>query len=87
MVDSIYLSAVRGQLQFFRSTQLSSLHSTSSDAAYDGFIKLQFEKFTQAVTEAVLKFLLLLYLSSFCLCLQTSLIFAVFTRSASVGAC
>ena len=41
LVDSIYSSAVRGQLQFFGSMQLSSL--TSSDAACDGFIKLQFE--------------------------------------------
>ena len=47
MVDSIDPSAVCGQLQFFRLMQLSLF--TSSDAAYDGFIKLQFEKFTQTV--------------------------------------
>ena len=52
MVDSIDSSAVYGQLQFF------------SDAAYDGFIKLQFEKFT-TVAKTVLKFLLLSYFNSF----------------------
>ena len=53
---------------------------------------VQFEKFTQTVAETVLKFLLLLsYLSLFVYvfkyCLQASLIFVVFPRSASVGAC
>ena len=36
-------------------------HFTGSDAAFDGFIKLQFE----TVVETVLKFLLMSYLSSF----------------------
>ena len=49
-VSSLWSTAV---LQFF----------TSSDAAY-GFIKLQFEKFTQTVAETVLTVLLLSYLSS-----------------------
>ena len=62
MVDSIDSSAVCGQLQF---CNCSSAHFTSSDAAYDGFIKFQVEKFTQKVAETVLKFLLLSYLSSF----------------------
>ena len=37
------------------SGRCSSAHFTSSDAAY-GFIKLQFEKFTQTVAETMLKF-------------------------------
>ena len=70
------------------SGRCSSAHFTSSDAAYDEFIKLQFEKFTQTVAETVLKFLVLSDLTELiCLCLQASLIFAVFPRSASVGAC
>ena len=63
MVDSIHLPAVCGQLKFFRSMQLSSLYWQC--AAYDGFIKLQFENFTQTVAKPVLKFLLLSYLSLF----------------------
>ena len=39
------------------SGRCSSTHFTRSDAAYDGFIKLQFEKFTQTVAETALKFL------------------------------
>ena len=68
MVDSIDSSAVCGQLLFFRLMQLSSLYSadfTSSDTAYDEFIKLQVEKFTQTVVEIFLKFLPLSHLSSF----------------------
>ena len=57
MVFSIDSSTVCGQLQFFRLMQLSSL--TSSDAASDGFINLQFETITQTVAETVLKFLVL----------------------------
>ena len=58
MVDSIVVNCSS-------SGRCSSAHFTSSDAAYDGFIKLQFEKFTQTVAETVLKFLPLSYLSSF----------------------
>ena len=83
MADSIDLSAVCGQLQFFRSMQLSfsllavMLHMT------DSLIKFQFEKFTQTVAEVSTVFLLELI----CLRLQASLIFDIFPRSASVGAC
>ena len=52
LVDSIDLSAVLDQLQFFRSMHLSSLYC----AAYDGF-RLK-GLCTQAVAETVLKFLL-----------------------------
>ena len=63
MVDSIDSSAVCGPLQFFRS--MHPAHFTGSDAAFDGFIKLQFERFRQTVAETVLTFLPLSYLSSF----------------------
>ena len=75
-------------VNYSSSGRCSSAHFTSSDAASDGFIKLQFEKFTQTVAETVLKFLVLSdSIELICLRLQASLIFAVFPRSASVGAC
>ena len=53
-----------------------SAHFTSSDAASDGFIKLQFEKIAQAVAETVLKFLVLSDLIELIgLRIQASLIF------------
>ena len=64
MVDSIDLSAV---VHCSSSGRCSSAHPadfTGSDAAFDGFIKLQFERFRRTVAETVLKFLLS-YLSSF----------------------
>ena len=68
------------------SGRCSSAHFTSSDAADDRFIKLQFEKFTQTVAETVLKFLLLSDLIELiCLRLHASLIFAIFPRSASIS--
>ena len=51
LVDSIDSSAVRGQLQFFRSMHLSSLYYLC--AAYDGF-RLK-SSCTQTVAETVLK--------------------------------
>ena len=87
MVDSIYSSAVHGQLQFFRSMQLHLTLLAAMLCMMDplnGHLK---NLHKQAVAKTVQKFLLLFYLSSFCLRLQASLIFAVFPRSASVGAC
>ena len=57
------------------SGRCSSAHFTSSDTAFDGFIKLEFEKFTQTVAKTVLKFLVLSDLIELiCLRLQASLI-------------
>ena len=81
LVDSIDLSAVRGQLQFFRSMHLSSLGQLC--AAYDGF-RLK-RSCIQTVAETVVKFLL--HFELICLRLQASLIFIVFPRSTDVGAC
>ena len=71
MVDSIDSSAVSGPLQFFRS--MHPAHFTGNDAAFDGFIKIQFARLKgldmskprQTVAETVLKFPPLSYLSSF----------------------
>ena len=80
LVDSIDSSAVCGQLQFFRSMQLSSLYWLC--AAYDGFsLKSLHKQWPKQCSS----FLLLSKL--ICLRLQASLIFVVFPRSASVGTC
>ena len=63
MVDSIYLSAVRGQLQFFRSMQL---HLTLLAVMLHMMDSLNFHLKSlhkQTVAETVQKFLLLFYLS------------------------
>ena len=60
-----WIRLIRRQFVAVSSGRCSSAHFTGSDVAYDGFIKHQFEKFTQTVAETVLKFLLLSYLSSF----------------------
>ena len=58
-------------------------HFTGSDAAFDGFIKLQFERFRQTVAKTTEVFTTVL-LELICLCLQASLIFSVFPRSAQL---
>ena len=59
LVDSIDSSAVRGQLQFFRSMHLSSLNYLAVCCIW----WVQIKKFVHTVAETVLKFLL--HLSSF----------------------
>ena len=71
----IWLICQQFVVSYSSSGQCCSAHFTSSDAAYDGFIKPQSEKFTQVngniivptqtVVKTVLKFLLLSDLSSF----------------------
>ena len=81
LVDSIDSSAVRRQLQFFRSMHLSSLYQLC--AANDGFRIKKFVHTNSGRNSAEVSATFELI----CLRLQASLIFVVFPRSASVGAC